>query len=75
MYELDAVWLNGFMINGSTRVPVGTKVAIEDGLLVDADYATHKIIGLWSPNICGGNAVALVTDVITNEPSEFIINY
>lgn len=75
MFELDAVWLGGLKLNGSRRVPVGAHVAIENGKLIDADYATHKIIGLYSPHICGGNAVALVTDVITNEPKEFIINY
>lgn len=74
MYELDAVWLQK-KINGSVRVPVGARVAIENEKLIDADTATHKIIGLFSPHLCGGNAVALVTDVITNEPSEFIINY
>ena len=71
MYECNAVWLN-YTVNGSMRVEVGSMVAIEDDKLVDADHATHKLIGVYST--IGSEKIELIlTDVITNEPKVLVL--
>ena len=70
--ECRAVWMP-YKVNGSMRLPVGSMVCLdEDNKIIDAEYATHKVVAIYST--IGSEKIELIlADVITNEPKTIII--
>ena len=72
MIECSAVWLP-YKVNGSKRLPVDSNIALsEDDKIVNASYATHKIIAIYST--IGSERIELIlTDVLSQEPKVITI--
>jgi hypothetical protein len=66
MMELTAIWLKT-PVNGTRRIAAGDHICIDNGWLITADYATHKIIGCYG-DIFSSFLHIMVIDIITNEP-------
>jgi len=69
IHELDSIWMPT-KVNFQNTIGLGDLITIENGWIITADYASHKVIGIYSDKPVGecGNQMMMVTDVITNEP-------
>ena len=66
MFELAAIYSK--KENGCKVIRLSDFIAVEDGRLIEADHATHKVIGLFAGGLDRDFEI-LLTDVITNEPT------
>lgn len=68
---LAAIWLEK-KVNGKVRFTDGDLIAVENGKMIENDHATHKIISCMG-TVNSSRLEFILTDVISNEPSIFVI--